>query len=94
MCVIVCGRTGNTIADVGAQTIGDGLRSLASLTRLNLSCECDKCYLCLCLLNVLMGCVCLCVGRTGNKIADVGAQAIGDGLKLLTSLTKLIMSSE
>ena len=36
----VCvGCTDNNIGDVGAQSIGDGLKSLTSLTSLNLSCE-------------------------------------------------------
>ena len=37
LCVLGC--TDNKIGDVGAQSIGDGLKSLTSLTTLNLSCE-------------------------------------------------------
>ena len=43
---------------------------------------------------VLMQCVCLYVGCTDNKIGHIGAQYIGDGLKSLTSLTTLNLSSE
>ena len=41
LCVIVCvyGCTGNRIEGVGAQYIGDGLKSLTSLTTLDLSGE-------------------------------------------------------
>ena len=42
-CVCVCvyvGCTGNGFEQVGAQYIGDGLKSLTSLTTLNLSGEC------------------------------------------------------
>ena len=38
--------------------------------------------------------VCVRVGCTGNKIGDIGAQSIGDGLKSLTSLTTLDLSGE
>ena len=38
--VCVRGCTGNKIGDIGAQSIGDGLKSLTSLTTLNLSGEC------------------------------------------------------
>ena len=48
-----------------------------------------------CVLIVCVNWVCLCVlGCTGNKIGDVGAQSIGDGLKSLTSLTSLDLSGE
>ena len=39
VCVCVCGCTVNDIGDVGAQSIGDGLKSLTSLATLDLSCE-------------------------------------------------------
>ena len=38
-CVCVLGCSVNNIGDIGAQSIGDGLKSLTSLTTLNLSCE-------------------------------------------------------
>ena len=56
---------------------------------------CDVCgCVCLCVdcmyeLNVFV-----CVGCTGNKIGDIGAQSIGGGLKSLTSLTTLNLRSE
>ena len=40
VCVIVCGCSGNKVGDIGAQAIGDGLKSLTSLTTLDLSGEC------------------------------------------------------
>ena len=43
---------------------------------------------------MLIECVTVCVGCTGNKIGDVGAQSIGNGLKSLTSLTELDLSCE
>ena len=37
----------------------------------------------------------MCVlGCTGNKIGDIGAQSIGDGLKSITSLTTLDLRGE
>ena len=58
------GCTGNKIGDVGAQSIGDGLKSLTSLTTLTLDCEwcvvcADVCWL-YCVDYVLFECVCVC----------------------------------
>ena len=35
-----------------------------------------------------------CVGFTGTNIGEIGAQCIGDGLKSLSSLTTLDLSSK
>ena len=162
---VMCGYTVNKIGDIGAQYIGDGLKTLTLLTSLNLSCEycmyhivvfcvilifwmfidvcwthrqqhwrywstihwwwsqvthitynaefewwvmlwcvlvliecwlnvgckdvCDVCVMCTTLLCVWFECGC-----TGTKIGNIGAQCIGDGLKSLTSLTTLNLSSE
>ena len=49
----------------------------------------------MCVLIVCIKYMRLCVlGCTDNDIGDVGAQYIGDGLKSLTSLTTLDLSSE
>ena len=37
ICVLVCGYADNNIGDVGAQAIGDGLKSLTSLATLYLN---------------------------------------------------------
>ena len=37
ICVLACGYADNNIGDVGAQAIGDGLKSLTSLTTLYLN---------------------------------------------------------
>ena len=96
MCV---GYADNNIGDVGAQFIGDGLKSLTSLTTLNLSSECGMMYAALLCVFMCMLIECVdginlyvCVGCTVNNIGDVGAQCIGDGLKSLTSLTTLNLS--
>ena len=57
VCLIVCvGYADNNIGHIGAQSIGDGLKSLTSLTTLDLRSErcCDVCG-CVCLF------VCVCV---------------------------------
>ena len=82
----------NNIGDVGAQYIGDGLKSLTSLTTLILSGECCVVYVGV-MFVCLFVCVCMC-GCTVNKIGDIGAQSIGDGLKSLTSLTTLNLNCE
>ena len=94
-CVCVCvGCKVNNIGHVGAQRIGDGLKSLTLLTELNLYCEwcvwCDILHCC----GVLTKCDVFMCGCTDSNIGHVGAQYIGDGLKSLTSLTTLNLCSE
>ena len=59
--VCVLGCTDNNIGDIGAQSIGDGLKSLTSLTELFLSG--GWCVLCVfvCWLYASIECVCVCV---------------------------------
>ena len=94
MCVdwifmFVCvGCTGNKISDIGAQTIGHGLKSLTSLTTLILSGE-WCCNVCIALLYI-----CGDEEFADNPIGDIGAQCICDSLKSLTSLKTLYLSCE
>ena len=90
----MCGCTVNNIGHVGAQSIGDGLKSLTSLTTLDLNGE-----WCVMLYYIVVSrvdgmCVWLCVECTGNSIGHVGAQYIGDSLKSITSLTTLNLNGE
>ena len=77
-CVGCCGCTDNKIGDIGAQSIGDGLKSLTLLTALYLNSEwCVMCDVVMCaphwlwvMCNWVHSCVCVCV-------VDVQTTALG-----------------
>ena len=57
----------NYISDFGAQSIGDSLKSLTSLTELNLNCEWFEMYLTLLCVYVLIKCMCSDVQTTTSE---------------------------
>ena len=81
----VSGLVDNNIGVLGAQSIGESLKSLTTLNSLNLSGKC-----CVCVMHdVCYMPLSICLWCSENNIEDAGAQSIGDGLKLLTSMTFL-----